>query len=1558
MHSVGRIVTMTSRDAEASNLTESAEERGREEIRVHSKKRGKSKEVARGAIVPSNLAEAFEARLVKVELAVGDILETLDSKEGEQAELKMELEGDLQGALNSFMDSVRNSMEEFKSTMQAEVLSLRDELREARGDINLCKAAFSTGVPAIATAHKIKVPEPPKYGGKRDAKEFDNFIWHMEKYFGAIHLDDPIEKINTCTLYFEHDAALWWRYRCAETESGQAALETWEAFKEEFKRQFYPENAKELAMKKLRNLKQTGSIKEYIREYSSLMLETPQLPEDVKLLYFLDGLQRWAEQELKRRGVQNLTSAIAVAESLVEFSKESSKNDKGKKKFHNDKNGASKPYKGEKSAKFTHGWKGKQQQGESSKEPFKPKRNCFFCDGPHFMRDCPNRAKMNAIAASYDALQQQAQGEKAQLGSMHIINAVQAKANNQAAGSVAKAIVDLKPQPGKALMYVTAKVNGFNTKALLDSGANQNLVSSNVAAQMGLKLSKETGWMRAVDQPAKPLLGIAHGVPIEIGSWRGSINLNVVELKDYHMVIGLDFMERVLPLSFTEDGCIQFRSGGMDYRVAVERIPVGTGMLSAMQVSKGIKKGEETYLVAYKEEGMIPNSLAVPNEIVSILDEFTDVMPPELPKKLPPRRGVDHAIELEPGAKPPAMVPYRMAPPELDELKKQLKELLDAGYIRPSKAPYGAPVLFQKKHDGSLRMCIDYRALNKVTIKNKYPIPLVDDLFDKLGKAQWFSKLDLRSGYWQVRIAEGDEEKTTCVTRYGSYEFLVMPFGLTNAPATFCTLMNKIFHPYMDKFVVVYLDDIVVYSESLQDHVQHLRLVFQTLRENELYVKPEKCSFAQPEVMFLGHKIAGGQISMDSSKVKAIMDWEPPKTVSGLRSFLGLVNYYRRFIKGYSKRAAPLTDLLKKNIPWDWNEKCQKAFEELKHAVSEEPVLMLPDYSKPFEVQTDASDFAIGGVLMQERHPIAFESRKLNETERRYPVHDKEMTAIIHCLRVWRHYLLGSRFKILTDNVATSYFQKQRKLTPKQARWQDFLAEFDYDLEYKPGKANVVADALSRKAEFSSISSMESNLLERIREGMSHDTFAKHLLLLAKEGKTRRFWEHDGLIYAVGNRVFIPRWGNLRRELMKECHDSLWAGHPGIQRTLALLERLYYWPRMEEDVEGYVRTCLVCQQDKVEQKQPAGLLEPLPIPERPWECVTMDFISALPKSEGCGSIIVVVDKLSKYGTFIPAPRDCTADEAARLFFKHVVKYWGLPRSIISDRDPRFTGKFWRELFKMMGSELHFSTSFHPQTDGQTERVNALLELYLRHFVSANQKNWAKLLDVAQFSYNLQRSESTQLSAFELATGQQPLTPNAIASGYTGVSPSAYKWAKGWQEQLDVAKVHLDKAAKKMKKWADKKRRPLEFQLGDLVMVKLPPQQFKAYRQVHKGLVRKYEGPFPITKKVGNVSYQVELPPQLKIHPVFHVSFLKPYHGDQEDPNRSQSHRAPPAMVTSFDREVEEIMADRVIRQRGIPSYTEFLIKWKGLPETEMSWEKEAELWQFKQKIDAYKAKET
>jgi hypothetical protein len=316
-------------------------------------------------------------------------------------------------------------------------------------------------------------------------------------------------------------------------------------------------------------------------------------------------------------------------------------------------------------------------------------------------------------------------------------------------------------------------------------------------------------------------------------------------------------------------------------------------------------------------------------------------------------------------------------------------------------------------------MCVDYKTLNKATVKNRYPLLHINDLFDRLSGAKVFSRIDLRSGYYQIQIAEGDEEKIACRTKYGSYEFLVMLFGFTNAPATFCTLMNDIFCEWLDDFVVVYIDDILIYNSSLEEHAEHLRKVFQKLRENKLYAKLEKCEFGVTEVDFLGHRITQEGLMMDDHKVKAILNWEPPKSILTLKSFLGLASYYRKFIKNFTKIAAPLTNLLKKSaVTYDWEEACDEAFETLKGILVKAPVLKLPDFDKSFEIHSDASDFAIGGVIVQDGRPVAFENKKLSETERRWPTHEKEMWAVIHCLKTWGHYI-GSKDVVVWTNDVT-----------------------------------------------------------------------------------------------------------------------------------------------------------------------------------------------------------------------------------------------------------------------------------------------------------------------------------------------------------------------------------------------------------------------------------------------------------------------------------------------------------------------------------------------------------
>ncbi|GJP56271.1 hypothetical protein CLOM_g15346, partial [Closterium sp. NIES-68] len=736
-------------------------------------------------------------------------------------------------------------------------------------------------------------------------------------------------------------------------------------------------------------------------------------------------------------------------------------------------------------------------------------------------------------------------------------------------------------------------------------------------------------------------------------------------------------------------------------------IPVET----LARFEKDVKRTDTGFLaIATEVENDGEKATETPEKIKELLKEFQDILPDDLPNELPPYRTHQHEIVEEPGSKPTFRAPYRLSPTELTDMKKQIEYLLAKGLIRPSTSPYGAPVLFTPKPDGSLRMCIDYRALNKQTIKNKYPIPRIDDLLDQLRGAMVFSKLDLRSGYWQIRMADNSIHKTAFRTRYGSYEYLVMPFGLTNAPATFQAEMNHILRPLLDECVVVYLDDILIYSRDMKQHVEHLRRVFEILRRERFYVKLSKSEFALEKVQFLGHMVSAQGVHVDPKKVEAVRTWKTPENVKELQQFLGFANYYNRFVPQYAKLAAPLTNLLKKNTPYKWETKHQEAVEQLKQAVTSAPVLILPDPERDYVIEADASDQAVGAVLMQDQgnglQPIAYLSKKLHGAELNYPIHDKEALAIIIAFKAWRCYLEGRRTTVYTDHCSLKYLKTQPNLSRRQVRWIDFLeTHFHYDIVYKPGHKNK-ADALSRPAH---VAAIQVEGMNPLLKGLFTHGYAIDPEISLAEKRHLLQWDSD-IAYRKGSpKIWVPNYPPLRQLLLEEYHDVLYAGHFGSNKTLTGIAKHYYWPHMADDVQKFVTSCDTCQRMKSSKQKKAGLLQPLPVPEQPWQVVSLDFITGLPPtSSSHDAILVVIHKFSKMGHFIPTHTTARTEETAQLFVRHIISQHGIPTTLISDRDPKFTSKFWKELMSLLGTKLAMSSAYHPQTDGQTERLNQIV----------------------------------------------------------------------------------------------------------------------------------------------------------------------------------------------------------------------------------------------------------
>jgi hypothetical protein len=616
--------------------------------------------------------------------------------------------------------------------------------------------------------------------------------------------------------------------------------------------------------------------------------------------------------------------------------------------------------------------------------------------------------------------------------------------------------------------------------------------------------------------------------------------------------------------------------------------------------------------------------------------------------------------------------------------------------------------------------------------------------------------LDLRAGFHQIRLKSGEEFKTAFQTYMGHYEFCVMAFGLTGAPDTFQKAMNHTLAPLLRKCALVFFDDILVYSAMWDDHLLHLQQVFELLNRDHWKVKISMCSFAQSQVAYLGHVVSSKGVATDPSKIQAIADWRVPSSIKELRSFLGLAGYYRKFIRHFGIICQPLHALLKKGVLFVWTSDQSLAFQTLKKALTSAPVLALPDFSVPFTVETDASDSGVGAVLMQRGHPLAFFSKALGPKGRGLSTYEKEFMAVLCAVQQWRSYLQQGEFVILTDHQSLAQLNEQRLHTPWQRKVFTKLLGLHYKIVYRKGTDNRVADALSRQVqpELSAISSVTPKWLSDIQASYSQDLDAQSLLskLSVDPSALPNFVLRDGLLRFKG-RIWVGNDALLQNRLVAALHSSPVGGLSGVPVTYCRLKQLFAWRRMKAFVHNFVDQCQTCLQAKPDRAAYPGKLQPLPVPKTAWDTISMDFIDGLPRSGSANCIFVVVDKFSKYGHFIPLLHPYTAATVAHSFIDNVYKLHGLPAVIISDRDPVFTSKLWQHLFKLTGTQLQLSSSYHPQTDGQTERVNQCLETFLRCFASACPRKWKEWLPAAEFWYSTSFHSALGRSPFEVLYGR-------------------------------------------------------------------------------------------------------------------------------------------------------------------------------------------------------------
>ncbi|KAF1334824.1 Pol protein, partial [Globisporangium splendens] len=970
------------------------------------------------------------------------------------------------------------------------------------------------------------------------------------------------------------------------------------------------------------------------------------------------------------------------------------------------------------------------------------------------------------------------------------------------------------------------------------------------------------------------------------------------------------------------------------------------------------------------------------NPVYALAREYEDIFPDKVPDELPFDRGIRHEIDVLPGTKYCITRQWPLQKEQVEAIDEFFAQRAKAGHVRESKSPHCSPTFCVKKATGGWRIVHAFNKMNDATIPAQTPVPRKDMILDGMVGSTVFSAIDLKDGFYQIRMCEDDVPLTAVSTPSGMlWEWLVMPQGLKNAPATFNRMVTNVLRP-LRTFAPSYFDDIFVHSKATNGksdvdvHLDHLRQVFQVMRENKLYANLKKCMFFSPEIPVLGCFVGKSGVRVDPEKVKAIDDWPVPKNVKQLRQWLGLANYLHKYTRNYAALVQPLTQLLKKDVEWKWSKDHETAFEEVKRSLREAPVLALPNHDKPFHVVCDASDYAIGCALMQhddEGHErvVSYQSRQLRPAERNYPVHDKELLAMKYSLVKFRVYLLGEeRFAIYTDHASLRTAVKTPHLSQRMARWFSFFAEYNFVVHYKPGKTKILADALSRRPDYDPKTKSEdtdgacrlcedvqaiavraaTTVREEIVEGYKSDETCQDLLKYFKDpsdkalqglpsrtrSRVHRFRVHNGLLYyAVEQgdtaRVVVPNDEGLRHRLLCEYHDSPSGGHLGREKTFLSLSRDYYWPHMYKWVRKYVRTCEICQ-----RVEPSGStqapLRSLAVPSDSWKSVSMDFIFELPRdTHGRNGILVFVDRFSKMVHLAPVSDKISAEKTAKVFVNVVFRLHGLPVEIVSDRDTRFTSKFWRALLGLLDTKLSMSTAAHPETDGQTERVNRVLEDVLRSYATSF-KEWSEFLPLAEFALNNSTHVSTGHSPFYVNYGIHPRVPASIMGEVSTLSgggtpahgnkpKSSYDLnaaselkanfdsmkplddlTSREEQQVDDFVVRrqavvrfvrdaIAKAQDLQKEQADKSGRKNKqvYKINDLVLLSTANLPEHAVSNLGSSkLLPRFIGPFKVVKCNGD-AYTLDIPTRMRLHPTFYVGRLKPYlPSGSADPTRSSA----------------------------------------------------------------------
>ena len=933
---------------------------------------------------------------------------------------------------------------------------------------------------------------------------------------------------------------------------------------------------------------------------------------------------------------------------------------------------------------------------------------------------------------------------------------------------------NLEPNEDDIAM-VDVEVDGIKGKALMDSCSNLNIVTQQFLDKLPVKyepIDISCGRIRLATQNEEYSEDYVVQIPIKINHFEMMVKCRVVNKEDpfYDILINLktlmDYRLFIHPRLYSL--CYMNDYGMVDVIAPINnRTNEEEKLLCVLKATpdgcseNDLKKIEGLPPKEYIHDKKFRDTLnrKFREQIIQLLEEYIVVIATST-EELTPSDLSPHKIRLKPGVKPIKQKYYRISKFKSDILKGELTKLINKRLIVPSYSEWSSPVVLVPKHNGKWRMCVDYRRVNDATMKDSYSLPNIDEIFDSLDGAKIFTTMDLYSGYHQILMDEESVEVTSFTTKFGNYQFKVMPFGLTGAPATFQREMNKILFPFIGVFVFNFIDDILIYSKTVEEHFEHIRKVLEVFKVWKLKINIEKCSFMQPEVEVLGHKVSSKGLSPLDSKIEAIKKWKAPTDIHELRSFLGAIGYYRTFIDKYAQTTAPLCKLLRKGIKYQWKEDQEESFILLKEKLMNAPILMFPSFSKEFIIRTDASYDGLGGVLLQvneetnKEHPIHYVSRTLSKHEKNYGITDLEGAALFYCLTKFKPYIMGNPNTtiIYTDHKPLmGLFNKKEPTNARQTRWCMAANLLGVEIRYESGKKNVVADALSRMKSTHDKTVLATKIIKEVDETL--------LSKVVKEFIEEKFTVIDGTEYFIDGNNYRKLITNLNEKikLIWEAHQI---GHEGYYKTYQRLRKCYYWTGMVNDIKRTISKCEKCQLNK-SQPYPEPT-EDIPTEvEGPFTHLGLDIIGPLEKtSHNNQYIIVVVDYFTKWVEAEPT-ENVTSKDVIK-FLINVFARHGVPQVITTDNGVQFTSDMTKIFLDLYDVYVRFSTTYHPETNGLTENRNKEIGKLLR-VLGEKHKEWDEVLPSALWALRTTKNSVTNHSSFELVYGREDQQPFDIAA---------------------------------------------------------------------------------------------------------------------------------------------------------------------------------------------------